>query len=235
MDTTRLNLLKLLIKRNATLDQRNNRHISALSMAIKRFNIKAAITLILNGACINIRDSADTPLSLTHKALLQTRHEPLVKELRELETLLLKKGAHVNARDENLLWSPLMLTASHYQDKQSMDQLKLLIRLGASIEQKDKNERTALMIAASLGRIDALECLIKNKAHLDGYDKFGWTALMLAIYYNQKDVVRVLLSSGSNVNLITKKGLTAIKVAIDNDRASLVPILKDFGAVFPKE
>ena len=58
---------------------------------------------------------------------------------------------------------------------------------------------------------------------------------MLAIYYNQKDVVKVLLSSGADVNLNTKKGLTALKVALDNDRASLIPILKDYGAVFPKE
>jgi len=48
-------------------------------------------------------------------------------------------------------------------------------------------------------------------------------------------VVYVLLASGADVNLNTKKGLTALKVAIDNERASLIPILKDFGAVFPKE
>ena len=235
MDNSRLKILNILINRNATLDQRNHRHTSALSMAIKRFNIQAAILLINKGANINIRDSVDTPLSLTHKALSQTSHQPLIKELRELETLLISKGAHVNNSDENLQWSPLMLTASHYQDAQSMKQLKLLIKLGANIDQRDKNSRTALMIASSLGRIDALEYLIRFNAELNGFDKFGWTALMLAIYYNQKEVVKILLSSGADVNLNTKKGLTALKVAVDNDRASLIPILKDYGAVFPKE
>jgi len=235
MDSSRLKMLNLLINRNATLDQRNHRHVSALSMAIKRFNIPAAILLIKKGANINIRDGVDTPLSLTHKALSQTVHKPLQQELRELETLLLVRGAHVNTIDENLLWSPLMLTASHYQDEQSIKQLKLLIKLGAKIDQRDKNERTALMISSSLGRIDALECLIKYNAKLNNYDKFGWTALMLAIYYNQKNIVKILLSSGADVNLNTKKGLTALKVAIDNDRSALIPILKDYGAVFPKE
>ncbi|MDF1882055.1 ankyrin repeat domain-containing protein [Sulfurimonas sp. MAG313] len=235
MDTSRIKMLEILIHRNATLDQRNHRHTSALSMAIKRFNIKAAIILVNKGANINIRDSIDTPLTLTHKALAQTSHHDLIKELRTLETLLLSKGAHVNSSDENLLWSPLMLTASHYQDEQSMKQLKLLLKLGAKINQKDKNSRTALMIASSLGRMDALECLIKAKAEQNCFDKFGWTALMLAIYYNQKDVVKTLLSSGADVNISTKKGLSALKVAIDNERAALIPILKDYGAVYPKE
>jgi len=235
MDNSRHKILEILIRRNATLDQRNHRHTSALTMAIKRFNIQAAIMLINKGANVNIRDGVDTPLLLTHKALEQTSHQPIVSELRDLQTLLITKGAHVNNSDENLQWSPLMLTASHYQDDQSMKQLKLLIQLGANLDQRDKNERTALMIASSLGRVDALEYLIKFNASLNGYDKFGWTALMLAIYYNQKKVVKILLAAGADVNLNTKKGLTALKVAIDNERAALIPILKDYGAVSPKE
>jgi len=235
MDSSRLGLLKILLKRNATLDQRNHRHTSALSMSIKRFNIKASMLLINKGADINVRDGIDTPLSLTHRAIGQTVNKSLQSELRSLETLLIMKGAHVNHSDDNLQWSPLMLTASHYQDDKSIKHLQLLIKLGANIEQTDKNRRTALMIASSLGRIEALKQLIKYKARLNTYDKFGWTALMLAVYYNQKEVVKLLLSSGANVNLSTKKGLSALKVAIDNDRASLIPILKIYGAALPKE
>ncbi len=235
MDTSRFKLLEILIKRNATLDQRNNRHVSALTMAIKRFNIKAAILLVESGADVNIRDGIDTPLTLTHKAILQVIDTGLQKDLRDLETLLMSKGAHVNTSDENLLWSPLMLTSSHYQDDKTIAHIKLLIKLGAKIDQVDKNKRTSLMIASSLGRSEAIDLLVKHGADLDSYDKFGWTALMLAIYYNQKNVVKLLLQNGADVNISTKKGLTAMKVAIDNERTSLIPILKDYGAVFPKE
>jgi len=162
MDASRLKLVEILIKRNATLNQRNHRHTSALTMAIKRFNIQAAILLVEHGADVNIRDSVDTPLSLTHKALEQVFDKNMQKKLRELETLLLSKGAHVNTHDDNLQWSPLMLTASHYQDERSIAHLKLLIKLGAKIDQVDKNKRTALMISSSLGRIEALELLIKH-------------------------------------------------------------------------
>ena len=235
MDLSRYKLVEILVKRNATLEQRNNRQISALTMAIKRFNVKAATLLVNGGADINIRDGADTPLTLVHKALIHAHDKDTQDELRALETLLLSKGAHVNSTDEKLTWSPLMLTASHYYDKKSEDHLKLLIRLGAKIDQMDKNRRTALMIASSLGRTEALLILMKHGAEMNLCDKFGWTALMLAVYYNQKEVVKLLLESGCEVNFSTKKGLTALKVAIDNDRASLIPILKDYGAVIPKE
>jgi ankyrin repeat protein len=235
MDASRLKLLEILIKRNATLNQRNHRHTSALTMAIKRFNIQAAMLLVENGADVNIRDSVDTPLSLTHKALEQVFDKNMQQTLRDLETLLLSKGAHVNTHDDNLQWSPLMLTASHYQDDRSIAHLKLLIKLGAKIDQIDKNRRTALMIASSLGRIEALELLIKHGSQIDMFDKFGWTALMLAVYYNQKEAVKLLLINGADVNISSKKGLSALKVAIDNERASLIPILKVYGALVPKE
>ncbi len=235
MDKSRFKLLDILIRRNATLDQRNHRNTSALTMAIKRFNIKAATLLVQNGADVNIRDGIDTPLSLTHKALLQVVDKELKQDLRDLETLLLSKGAHVNTNDANLLWSPLMLISSHYQDDKSIKHIKLLIKLGAKVDQVDRNRRTALMIASSLGRTEAMELLIKHGANLNCYDKFGWTALMLSIYYNQKSAVKLLLQNGADVNISAKKGLTAMKVALDNDRASLIPILKDYGAVFPEE
>ncbi len=235
MDVSRIKLLEILIKRNATLNQRNNRNTSALSMAIKRFNIKAAIMLVENGADVNIRDGIDTPLTLTHKALAQVVDTYVKTDLRDLETLLLSKGAHVNTSDDNLLWSPLMLISSHYQDDKSIKHIKLLIKLGAAVDQVDRNKRTSLMIASSLGRTEAIELLIKHGAGLNCYDKFGWTALMLAIYYNQKAAVQLLLQNGADVNIAPKKGLSAIKVALDNDRVSLIPILKDYGAVFPEE
>jgi len=235
MKPNKLPLLSRLIQRNATLDQRNNRHISALSMALKRHNVQAAILLIKNGANVNIRDGINTPLSLTHSLLAQAFEPNFKKELRELETLLLSKNAHVNSSDDKLAWSPLMLTASQYQDHHHIKHIKLLIHLGANIDQRDRNERTALMIASSLGRVEAIELLLRHNASINIADKFGWTALMLAVYYNQKETVKLLLNGGADVNFSTKKELTALKVAIDNERESIIILLKEYGAVIPKE
>jgi ankyrin repeat protein len=235
MEPARIKLLSRLIQRKATLDQRSKRHLSALTMAIKRHNIQAAILLVNSGANVNIRDGINTPLTLTHALLTQAFDTSFKKELRELETLLLVKNAHVNSSDDKLSWSPLMLTASQYQDHNHIKHLKLLIQLGANIDQIDKNERTALMIASSLGRVEAIELLLHHKASINIADKFGWTALMLSVYYNQKETVKLLLNGGADVNFSTKKELTALKVAIDNERESIISILKEYGAVSPKE
>jgi len=235
MHVRSLHLLQTLIRRNATLDQRNNRRISALSMAIKRYNIKAAVQLVENGGDVNIRDGINTPLTLVHTTMLNTNDRALKQELRNLQTLLLVKNAHVNSNEDQLMWSPLMLTASHYQDSGNVEHLQLLIHLGANINQIDKNSRSALMIASSLGRNEAIEVLLRHNAKLNISDKFGWTALMLGVYYNQKETVKLLLDNGADVNFCSKKGLTALKVAQDNERMAIIPILKNYGAVSPKE
>jgi len=235
MEPEKNHLLSRLIQRNATLDQRSNRHISALSMAIKRHNIQGAILLVKSGANVNIRDGINTPLTLIHSILVQAYDKSFKQELRELQTLLLTKSANVNSSDDKLAWSPLMLTSSQYQDHNHIKHLKLLIQLGANIDQIDKNRRSALMIASSLGRIEAIELLLRNNASINISDKFGWTALMLAVYYNQKETVLLLLNGGADVNFSTKKELTALKVAIDNERELIIPILKEYGAVSPNE
>lgn len=235
MHPTNTDILRLLIKRNATLNQRNHRHTSALTMAIKRSNFEAAHILIESGADVNIRDGLDTPLTLVHNAIQKTLDTTHKQRLRHLQTTLLARGAHVNSANDKLQWSPLILTASHYQDQKNLEHLNLLIRLGAKIDQVDKNKRSALMIAASLGRVEALELLIKNHASMDRTDKFGWNALMLAVYYNQVDAVKLLLYNGADVNFYSKKGLSPLKIAIDNNRAALIPILKEYGAVIPEE
>jgi len=235
MQVRNLHLMQMLIKRNVTLDQRNNRRISALSMAIKRSNIKAAVLLVESGADVNIRDGINTPLTLVHTAMLNTNDRSLKQELRNLQTLLLVKNSHVNSNEDQLMWSPLMLTASHYQDNGNLEHLQLLIHLGANLNQVDKNSRSALMIASSLGRNEAIEVLLRHNAKLNIADKFGWTALMLGVYYNQKETVKLLLDNGADVNFCSKKGLTALKVAQDNERMSIISILKNYGAVSPKE
>ena len=128
MDIHLYNLLQILIKRNATLDQRSNRRLSPLSMAIKRNNVKAAMLLVQNGADVNIRDGIHTPLTLVHTALTKSDDASLKHELRQLLTLLLSKNANVNSCEDQLLWSPIMLTSSHYQDSTNLEHLQVLIQ-----------------------------------------------------------------------------------------------------------
>ena len=59
--------------------------------------------------------------------------------------------------------------------------VQALLKAGAELEAKDKDGRTALMLAAQFGRADTVRLLLVQGAHADARDKRGWNAYMLAL------------------------------------------------------
>ncbi len=228
-----LNIAILLLDRHATVEHVSMNGHSALSVAIRNNNPEGAKVLIDRGANINIADNAHTPLTLTHIALLQ--YHDNASYYRELETLLLSKGAKVDVSLNSLGWTPLCTTVTKAQDKPNSDHLRLLLQLGANVNHADINGRTPLMLAASMGRLASVEMLMKNYAASDAIDNFGWSALMFAVYYNHVDVATFMLESGVNPNLISPQGLTALKIAQEHQRAKMVDLLLGYGAMVTKE
>lgn len=81
-------------------------------------------------------------------------------------------------------------------------------------DEKDKDGRTALMIAAKNGNDWQIRSLIKSDAKTDIQDKDGWTALMYAVrYQNNIEVVNILLEAGANPNIKNKYGINAMQFA----------------------
>ena len=223
----------LLIDRHATIEHISDKGHSALSVAIRNNNPQAAILLIKRGANINISDNAHTPLTLTHAALLQY-HEN-VESYRELETLLLSKGAKVDVQLNSLSWTPLCTTVTKVENRENTHHIRLLIQLGADVNHKDLNQRTPLMLAASMGRKNAVEVLLNNYASSHLFDNFGWSALMFAVFYNHAETVTFMLESGVDPNIVSPQGLTALKIAQEHKRVAMVEILLGFGAVASSE
>jgi hypothetical protein len=61
------------------------------------------------------------------------------------------------------------------------DEVKALLDKGANVEGKDKNGRTALMLAAQRGHDEIVKLLLAKGAHADARDRQGWTAYGLAL------------------------------------------------------
>jgi hypothetical protein len=59
--------------------------------------------------------------------------------------------------------------------------VQALLKAGAELEAKDRDGRTALMLAAQFGRADTVRLLLVQGAHADARDKRGWNAYMLAL------------------------------------------------------
>ncbi len=231
--TRYVNLAILLLNRHATLEHVSSNGHSALSVAIRNNNPEGAMMLIKRGANINIADNAHTPLTLTHIALLQ--YDETAPIYRELETLLLSKGAKVDVPLNSLGWTPLCTTVTKTHDKPNSQHIRLLLQLGANVNHLDINGRTPLMLAASMGRMSSVEMLMKNYAAHDVIDNFGWSALMFGVYYNHMEVVIFMLEHGVDPNLLSKQGLTALKIAKEHKRLKMVDLLLEYGAMATKE
>ena len=228
-----MNIAILLLNRHATLEHVSTSGHSALSVAIRNNNPEGAMMLIKRGANINIADNAHTPLTLTHIALLQYHEQ--AQQYRELETLLLAKGAKVDVKLNSLGWTPLCTTVTKAADKPNSEHIKLLLQLGADVNHLDINGRTPLMLAASMGRLDSVEVLMRNYADNTTFDNFGWSALMFGVYYNHIDLVTFMLDNGADPNIMSPQGLTALKIAQEHKRIRMVDLLLEYGAMTTKE
>jgi len=228
-----INIAILLLDRHATLEHVSSSGHSALSVAIRNNNPEGAQLLIKRGANINIADNAHTPLTLTHIALLQYHEQ--AEQYRQLETLLLSKGAKVDVTLNSLGWTPLCTTVTKAADKPNNNHIRLLLQLGADVNHLDINGRTPLMLAASMGRIHSVEMLMKNYANSRVFDNFGWSALMFAVYYNHIDVATFMLDNGVDPNSSSPQGLTALKIAQEHNRLKMVDLLLEYGAMPIKE
>ena len=228
-----LNVALLLLDRHASVEHSSGKGHSALSVAIRNSNPEGAKVLIKRGANINVADNAHTPLTLTHTALLQYNEK--AQEYRELETLLLSKGARVDVSLNSLGWTPLCTTVTKAQDKPNSEHIRLLLQLGANVNHIDINGRTPLMLATSMGRKTSVEMLMNNYAANNIFDNFGWSALMFGVYYNHIEVVTFMLDSGVDPNLASPQGLTALKIAQEHNRIKMVDLLLEYGAMVTKE
>ncbi len=228
---SRIDILKLLLQRGATLDQFNHSENSALTMAIRKHNFQAIELLCKRGANINHRDGIHTPLSLVHDQI-QTLKSPRKKEhFRKLLFYLFQHGAHVNAPGDTIGWTPLQLTTNYYDSKFYLDHIEKLLHLGADLDYQDAVGRTALMLAAGLGRHRSAHRLLKAGADVNILDKYGWSALMLAVYNNHFDIVRDLIRYKADVNLTSpNKQLTALKIAIEQKNEIIELYLREHGA-----
>ncbi|CDW53821.1 Ank 2 and KN motif domain containing protein [Trichuris trichiura] len=77
--------------------------------------------------------------------------------------------------------------------------------------------QTAIMLAASHGKMDAVTMLIENGADVNLQDEDGSTALMCAAEHGHKEIVRLLLDLPQiDASMVDQEGSTALAIAVEN-------------------
>ncbi|XP_065674075.1 ankyrin repeat and protein kinase domain-containing protein 1-like [Hydra vulgaris] len=100
--------------------------------------------------------------------------------------------------------------------------LKLLIKNGCSISQKDDSGFIPLHAAVMGENIPAVTFLLEHSPHVNETSNDGWTALHLAVMLNNLKIVHSITMHGGNPYLISNLQTTPFKLCIEKKRTLLL-------------
>lgn len=81
------------------------------------------------------------------------------------------------------------------------------------INKPDKDKRTPLQWACSMGSVEVVRALCDKGADVELKDESGWTAVMIASSAGRSDIVEELLYRGANPMAENPRGQTALHYA----------------------
>nr|CAG2216169.1 unnamed protein product [Mytilus edulis] len=126
--------------------------------------------------------------------------------------------------------------------------VKRLLMIGALVDDRDVDGKTALHVAADNGHADVVDVLLEFNAGADtetikgmtplhfaatnGHDENfqGNTALHLATLGNSRHIIEILIQANCDINIANNRQQTAIHVAVENGFQESVEVLLAGGA-----
>ncbi|EQC37518.1 hypothetical protein SDRG_05121 [Saprolegnia diclina VS20] len=142
--------------------------------------------LALNGCDVNAKDGAGWT------ALHYAAEHGALKAIHALVDAA--PALHVDAVDV-AGWTPLMCAAANGH----ITVISRLLELGANVNHKSKEGRTALHWAASRGMEGAVSFLLLGGAEIDAIDRSKWTALHCAAVHGNVGCGKLLLEYGADL------------------------------------
>ncbi|HET9646525.1 MAG TPA: ankyrin repeat domain-containing protein, partial [Burkholderiaceae bacterium] len=103
--------------------------------------------------------------------------------------------------------------------------IKILHGGEVEVDVPTSDGQTALMIAASHGKIDATQLLLNFGANIEATDERGWTALHHAASRSEAEAVDLLLQKGADPHALTANGSSALSIAVGNQCEPLIALL----------
>ena len=189
-------MAQMLVAKRANLNATNNVGVSALMAAAAAGHPQIVEHLLANGANVNLKTiEGRTALMLAVRS-----------GMADISSLLLAGKAEVDAKDEqgstalmlasricepgestalspNELNEVLLKTISMPKGGVQHSRaaiVKVLLSNQADVNAKDKNDTTALMLAAGRGQVEMVKLLLEAKADVNAKDGKGWTAMKWA-------------------------------------------------------
>jgi ankyrin repeat protein len=159
-------------------------------------------------------------LSENLKSIPSPLHYASAVGLVESVKILLKKGAEIDAKDNNGE-TALYRAAS----KRHEAVVKLLLENGAEFNVKGSDGKTTLYWAAYHGHEAVVKLLLGKGAKVDAKDVYGNTALYCAAFKGHEAVVKLLVEKGAGVDTEVNNGGTALHGAASNGHIVVTKLL----------
>nr|CAD2139141.1 unnamed protein product [Meloidogyne enterolobii] len=147
---------------------------------------------------------------------------------KELVSLLIKRGAHLEHRDKKG-FTPLILAAARGHE----EVCRLLIEGGAQADaQADRTKDTALSMSCSGGKSNVVALLLKHGANKEHRNLSDYTPLSLAASGGYVDVIQLLLTHGAEINSRTnsKLGISPLMLSAMNGHEEATRVLLENGS-----
>ena len=140
--------------------------------------------------------------------------------------MLLDQHADINARHLQSGRNALSV-ASHCGNEEVV---RLLLRYGAMVNQRDASYLSPLHLASQRGHVVVVECLLQEHADIDGKGPNDQTPLRVASEQGQIEVAEALLRKGAKVNARDSKQMTPLHVAAKQGDEAMTQLLVSSGA-----
>lgn len=205
-------IAEILIKAGADVNAKGWLGETALCHACSERLERTAMLILKSGADEGLDDAL-------YKAVL-SRMDEMVKEL-------VSRGANPNLKVDG---DTLLSMAS---EKGYTDMMRLLISLGANIDEPDEDTRTPLLVAieasSPIGSSIPM-LLIERGASPELSASDGTTPLYLASFKGMEDVVEELLKRGADINKLGMNGMLPLAGAVEGGYILVAEILLKYGA-----
>ncbi len=122
---------------------------------------------------------------------------------------------------------PAIVVAAEVRNEEALD---LLIGAGARIDNRDRDDRTALGIAARLGELGMVRALLEAGADPEYQGEYRETPLLKAARQGHLEVVRTLLEAGAEADTSDLTGRTALEFAQEGRHRDVIELLEEHGA-----